>query len=143
MYFCGDETNAADHSFQKVELSHQKHDKAVALGKDRIVALLSEGDLVAIEAKYHRNCYTGFNRRYNGICKRVTVSEDFEVTAENESLQFIQEEIAGGRNIFALQNLTDMMTERLEQHGIQKTVNLTRPKKTVLKHGFERRERYL
>ena len=60
--FCGDETNAADHSFQKVELSHQIHDIAVALGEDRIVALLSEGDLVAIEAKYHRNCYTGFKR---------------------------------------------------------------------------------
>ncbi|CAB1426742.1 unnamed protein product [Pleuronectes platessa] len=107
---------------------------AVALGEDRIVALLSEGDLVTIEAKYHRNCYTGFKRRYNAICKRNTATEDFEVTAENKLLQFVQEEIAGGRNIFALQDLTDMMTERLEQSGIQKTVNRTRLKKTVLKH---------
>ncbi|CAB1456970.1 unnamed protein product [Pleuronectes platessa] len=44
------------------------------------------------------------------------------------------EEIAGGRNIFALQDLTDMMTERLERRGIQKNVNRTRLKKTVLKH---------
>lgn len=49
--FCGDETNAADHSFQKVTLTQQIHDKAVALGEERIVALLAEGDLVAIEGK--------------------------------------------------------------------------------------------
>ena len=99
--------------------------------------------VVAIEVKFNRNCYTGFIPHYNVICKRDTAIEDFEVIAENELLQFIQEEIAGGRNIFALQNLTDMMTERLEQHWIQKTVNLTRLKKTVLKHWFERRETYL
>ena len=55
--FCGEETNTADHSFQKVQLTKQIHDKAVAqlaLGDDRIVAILAEGDLVATEAKYHR-----------------------------------------------------------------------------------------
>ena len=52
----------------------------VALGEDCIVALLSKGDLVAIEAKYHRDCYTGFKRCYNAICKRDTASEDIEVT---------------------------------------------------------------
>jgi len=31
--FCGDETNATDHSFQKVELTPQIHNKAVALGE--------------------------------------------------------------------------------------------------------------
>ena len=29
---------------------------------------------------------------------------------------------------------SDMMTERLERHGIQKTVNRTHIKKSVLKH---------
>lgn len=132
--FCSNETNAADHSFQKVELTQQIHEKAVALGEEHIVALLAEGDLVAIEAKYHRNCYTGFNRRYNAICKQETASENLEATTENELLQFIKEEITGGRSIFALQDLTDMMTERLEQHGIQKTVNRTRLKERVLEH---------
>lgn len=131
---CGDETNAADHSFQKVTLTQQIHDKAVAVGEDRVVALLAEGDVVAIEAKYHRNSYTGFNRRYNATCKQDTASENLEATAENELLQFIKEEVTGGRRIFALQDLTDMMTERLEQHGIQKTVNRTRLKERVLEH---------
>ena len=132
--FCGEETNAADHSFQKVELTQQIHDKAVILGEERIVAILSEGDLVAIEAKYHRNCYTGFNRRYDAICKQDTPSENLVATAENELFQFIQEEVSRGRRIFALQDLTDMMTERLEQHGIQKTVNRTRLKESILEY---------
>lgn len=132
--FCGDETNAADHSFQKITLTKQIHDKAVALGEDRIVALLAEGDLVAIEAKYHRNCYTGFNRRFDAICKQDTATENLEITTENELLQFIKEEVTGGRRIFPLQDLTDMMTERLEQHGIQKTVNRTRLKERILEH---------
>jgi len=34
--------------FQKVNLIQQIHDKAVTLGEERIVALLSEGNLVAI-----------------------------------------------------------------------------------------------
>ena len=132
--FCGEKTNAADHSFQKVTLTKEIHDKAVALGEDRIVGLLSEGDLVAIEAKYHRNCYTSFNRRYAEIRKEVVAHEDLEATAENELFQFIKEEIVEGHEIFVLQDLTDMMTERLEQHGIKKTVNRTFLKNRVLEY---------
>ena len=131
--FCAKETDAVDHSFQKLSLTQEIHDKAVKLGEDRILALLAEGDLVAIEAKYHLKCYTMFNRCYNVICKQTTVSENLEIKAENELLQFIKEEISGGSRVFALQDLTEMMTERLEQYGIQKIVNRTRLKETVLK----------
>ena len=51
--FCGEETSRAEHSFQKLSLTKDIHDKSVALGEDRIVACLAEEDLVAIEAKYH------------------------------------------------------------------------------------------
>lgn len=132
--FCGEETNSADHSFQKLELTKQIHDKAVVLGEARIIALLAEGDLVAIEAKYHRNCYTGFNRRYDALCVQNTKSDDDVVKAEHELLQFIQEEVAAGQRIFALQDLTDMMAEQLEQHGIKKTVNRTRLKHMILEN---------
>ena len=39
--FCGEETSRADHSFQKLSLTKDIHDKAVALGEDRIVACLA------------------------------------------------------------------------------------------------------
>ena len=134
--FCGDETSATDHSFQKLSLTNDIHDKAVALGMDHVVTNLAEGDLVAIEAKYHRNCFTGFNRQYHEIVSKEeqakNPNENIEVTIQNELLQFINEEIAGWRRIFTLHDLTDIMTERLEQHGINKMVNRTRLKERIL-----------
>lgn len=135
--FCNETTSKDDHSFQKVSLTEDIHDKAVSLGEDRIVARLAEGDLVAIEAKYHRNCYTKFNRRHYEMqmnTKQCQGTQDTEIIVENELLQFVNEEIAGGCRIFALQDLTDMMTERLEQHEIRKKVNCTRLKKRVLEN---------
>ena len=135
--FCNEMTSNDDHSFQKVSLTEDIHDKAVSLGEDRIVAQLAEGDLVAIEAKYHRNCYTKFNRRHFEMLmstKQGQVTQDIEIIVENELLQFVSEEIAGGCRMFALQDLTDMMTEKLRLHEIHKTVNCTRLKERVLEH---------
>ena len=135
--FCSEDTNATDHSFQKLDLTNNIHDKAVMLGEDRIVQLLTAGDLVAIDARYHRNCYTGFSRRHDAMIRsheQVISEENIEMTFENELLQFITEEVAAGVSIFALHELTTIMTEKLKGHGITKTVNCTRLKKRVLDH---------
>ncbi len=66
--------------------------------------------------------------------KQGQVTQDTDIIVENELLQFVSEEIAGGCRILALQVLTDMMTERLGQHEICKKVNCTRLKKRVLEH---------
>ena len=95
--FCGDKTNAADQYLQKVNLTQQ-----IALGEEYIVAFLAQGDLVPIEARYHRNCYTRFTRYYDAICKHDTASENIEATAENELLQYIKEEVDRGRRFLTL-----------------------------------------
>ena len=77
MYLCGDETNAADHSFQKVTPTQQIFDKAVPLREEYIMV---------IEAKHHRNCYTVLNHYYNTIYIQDIVSENLETTSENESI---------------------------------------------------------
>ena len=89
--FCSEDTNATDHSFQKLDLTNNIHDKAVMLGEDRIVQLLTAGDLVAIDARYHRNCYTGFSRRYDAMMRsleQVNSVENIEMTFENEEYSF-------------------------------------------------------
>ena len=68
------------------------------------------------------------------MCKQNIAIENFEVRAQIELLQYMKEEIAEVRRIVSLQDLTDMMTIQLQQHGIQKVVNCTRLKKTVLQH---------
>ena len=61
------------------------------------MAILAEGDLDAIEANYHRNCYTRFTRRYDELCKENIACENREGTAENELLHFMEEEIVEAR----------------------------------------------
>jgi hypothetical protein len=57
------------------------------------------------------------------ISKQDTASENLEATTENGLLQFIKEEVAGIRRICALQDLTDIMTEILQQYKLQMTLN--------------------
>ena len=56
------------------------------------------------------------------------------MTFENELLQFITEEVAAGVSMFALHDLTAIMTEKMKGYGVTKTVNCTRLKKRVLDH---------
>ena len=131
--FCGEQTDSHDHSFQKLALTKEIHDKAVELQDHRVVAELAEGDLVAIEARYHRNCYIGFNRRFDKLKKiHLDSQEDVEVTAENEMFEMIKEEIEAGVTIFSLFELSEQMRTKLKERGITKKVNPTRLKQSLL-----------
>ena len=68
------------------------------------------------------------------MCKQKRPNENIETTVENEFFQYINEEVTAGSSIFALQDLTDIMTESLEQHGIKMIVNRTRLKQKILEH---------
>ena len=68
------------------------------------------------------------------ISKQDTASENLEATTENGLLQFIKEEVAGIRRICALQDLTDIMTEILQQYKLQMSVNRMCLKEHVLEH---------
>lgn len=70
--FCANETHAGDHSFQKLSLTQEIHDKAVKLGEDRILALLAEGDLVAIEAKYPLQCMHNLSEMHPPGCTKTS-----------------------------------------------------------------------
>ena len=61
------------------------------------MVLLDDGDVLAIEVKYHRLFYIGMNCHYNVIGKQDIASENGNATTENEMLQFIKEEVSGGR----------------------------------------------
>ena len=82
--FCQKETGEKDHSFQRVELTPTIREKAVALEDFRIAGLLAPpNDLVAIEARYYRYCYTKFERSYHSLVEQHQVSGNLEITIEN------------------------------------------------------------
>ena len=74
----------------------KKINSKTLLKEDRIVALLAEVHLVAIEAKYYRNCCIKFNRRYEKIFKKrkqTNPEEDMNVTLYHEFFGIINENI--------------------------------------------------
>ena len=63
-FFCevnGDAENL--HICQTLKLSEKVKSMAIELGDSKIVAKLSQGDMVATEAKYHKSC---LNKLFNG-----------------------------------------------------------------------------
>ena len=133
--FCGEETGHSDHSFMKTCLSDDINHKEETPGNNRIIhALAAGGDLIYIEARYHRQCYTRFNRDYDRfITPELPFEDDLETTIDEEIYQTIREEVADDRNIFGLQDFTEIKEEKLKQHGMIKSVNRTRWKQSLLK----------
>ena len=83
----------------KICLSDDIKHKAETLSHNRIMhALAAGGDLISIEARYHRHCYTRFNRDYDRfITPELPFEDDLETTTDEEIYQTISEEVADGR----------------------------------------------
>ena len=53
---------------QTKEFSTKVHEYATALGDHRIIGILEKsGDLIALEAKYHKRCYTSLSNRFRTL----------------------------------------------------------------------------
>lgn len=59
---------------------------------------ISEGDLVAMEAKYHFDCLTSFRNRYRSL----TIQKITESRAFLELLEHIEKRVETGTHIFKL-----------------------------------------
>ena len=102
--FCGEETGHSDHSFMKTCLSDDIKHKAETLGHNPIIhALAAGGDLISIEVRYYRHCYTRFNSYYDRfITSELPLEDDLETTIDEEIYQTIREEVADGRKILKI-----------------------------------------
>lgn len=80
--FCEAEGPNKLHQVLTLEVDNNVRKMATQLQDKRLIAKLSEGDLVATEAKYHANCMLAFRRMYNSFIK--INSDEFNVTNEKE-----------------------------------------------------------
>ena len=102
----------------------------------------SKGDLIAVEAKYHLKCLIYLKNRYTcrSLCaQKAQNSSDGSVDEKmDESIAFVElvEYIEGcvesGTLLFKLSELSSLYIQRLEDLGIQKTINKTRLKIALL-----------
>ena len=113
---------------------------ASVLNDEKLLALLSSGDLIALEAHYHGSCLSNLYRNAE-YAKRDDVPDSeqphrLEGIALAELVSFIEESrgIVDDLPIFKLADLARMYKNRLEQLGVESTtrVNTTRLKECLV-----------
>ena len=106
-----------------------------------LMAKLSGGDLIAIEAKYHYNCLSSYKNRYRSYIRSLESSDNnkieeklMQARAFAELVCYIESSVEDGDYIFKLSNLHTLFKDRLCSLGIEKDINKTRFKEQLLAH---------
>ena len=71
-FFCDEEGDVNLHACQTLEMSKQVRTMANDLADSKILAKLSEGDMVATEAKYHAKCILNLFNRHRELNRRTS-----------------------------------------------------------------------
>ena len=108
---------------------------AINLEDSALLAKIGGGDLMAIEAKYHRACLTKFrnndraqNREYLALSK-----EEKKIEARVDC-SYIENSVEEGILCFKLSELRNLYQSRLSNFGIIKEINKVRFKEAILSH---------
>ena len=105
-----------------------------------IMARISGGDMIPIEAKYHLSCLTKLRNRYRSFQRKVkllTMKKDGNVAeyhAFEELLQLIEDSFMESMFLFKIKDLHSLYTKRLTDLGIEKCINKTVLKQSILDH---------
>jgi hypothetical protein len=112
------------------------------LSDAKLLAKFSEGDLAAIEARYHKACLTALGncvRAFNASQSKVDSEDDIIVgVVLDEIASYIRDcsRIENSVPVFNLSNLKRICCERLQEHGaseeMQATIHSTRLKEKIL-----------
>ena len=113
---------------------------AFALQDQKLLAKLSAGDLVALEASYHSSCITSLYKRAETVCKDQAADTKFQLEgiALAELITYIEEahESSDSITVFELVDLANMYTSWMEQLGAdtEALVHTTQLKERLLSH---------
>ena len=134
------------HSCRTLYLDIRERKIAQEIGDKKLTAKLSEGDMVATEAKYHKNCLSKFYNQYRDYNNKKTAEtrriEQIKGIAFAEVVNFIEDtiEISSDEEVpvFKLTDLEDMYSKKMLYHGATADeadyVHVTRFKAEILNH---------
>ena len=143
-FFCKTgSTKGTLHQCQTLQLDNRVRNIAHALCDTKLLAQLSEGDMVATEAQYHLKCLIDLYNRYRDFYSAKTTDtrerERVIGIALSEVVYFIEETITvskeGDVPVFRLQELVQMYKEELRSYGLNDIadyVHVTRFKYKIL-----------
>ena len=111
---------------------------ATAMEDTEMLARISAGDLVAIDAKYYFSCLTKYRNTYRSFCRQKNPENNHDAIARTQAfveiVTKIEHDIEDGTNIFHLNELHTAYTNRCQQFGITSMVSKTAPKNKLLLH---------
>jgi len=134
------------HHVRTMELDRRVKECAMALGDSRPLAKLANGDMIAIEAKYHASCLAQLYNRHRSLERAhyQQLSTNTSLTESLNSIVFAQltayiEEVRSVANIaphFKLADLKKLYGERLQQLNATDVhpINGTRLREKLLKY---------
>jgi hypothetical protein len=112
---------------------------AMELWDTQLLAKLSSGDMVAIDAIYHKHCLTELFTRYRSSQrqKESGVGDDklsYEAIAFAELVSYIEDIRLSNESIIKLSTVLQLYKSRLEQLGgdVSQRINVTRLKERLL-----------
>ena len=126
------------HECATKKLDEDLRKMAIKLEDTAVLARISGGDLVAIEAKYHLDCLTRYRNRYRSAQNLPGCSYPSEQERLLQAIVFaelvanIEGDIEEGKYIFKLKDLHSLYESSLEDVGINKQINKTRLKESII-----------
>ena len=138
-FFCQLDLGSEYHQSATLELDQRVRQAAEFLEDTALLAQLSVGDMVAIEAKYHNKCLVSLYNRVRAVekaaKKRRNTADVISAIVLAELVTYI-EESADSAPVFKSADLNKLYTSRMEQLGVEvdKRVHTTRLKERILAH---------
>ena len=118
---------------------NQVHKIAEALCNTKLLSKLSEGDMIATEAKYHLKCLTNLYNTYrNHVSSKpphCSDKERYKGIAFSEVINFVEDSldhIEGGVPVFKLCELVNMYRKELERYNVSENIHVSRFKQRIL-----------
>ena len=135
--FCQEETNDRLFNVTLLEFGKKMLEIAIIIKDPKLQARFGDGDLVALEGKYHHACLTKFYTRHRTKvrAKRKKEKIDEGINEERviwELVESISDQAKEGKTIFPLSRLVRDAQTRREELGLTTKINATRFKEQIL-----------
>ena len=144
--FCQTEKKGKDlHRCSTLNMDKRLREMSHHMKDERLIGILAEGDAIALDILYHRDCYTLYSRRYTDDVSPRQPNQTPSIMSLEELVSEIAEQIENGTTVFSMRELVDRYQSKLDDDA--PSVNPTRLKNEILEkfpdfeeqHGSRRR----
>ena len=147
-FLCNNSTTEQLYLVTSLEMDKKIRDSAAEMLDERLIAKLSEGDLIATESKYHKTCLAEFYNKVRKVSPKMSTEEQEKEIVEGiviAEIEHYMKSIIEQENetipVFYLKELKSLHLQRMKYHGCEQPYeHNTRFKEKLLQRIPELRE---